>query len=267
MVGLIVPLTGSLAAQSTGGGAGVVTYATEAALPTPTGSGDLAYCEEVGAVLIDTSITGGHMWLPAEAVVKEDGTLFDAAYGASSGGSVARVVAGTTITTGAGHWTLSGAGAIDTADPDGVAVTGYGYMSLVGTARRLLIVSKWHTVHAGANECSVMGGSTYGGQTRYVNSRLTPAGLVTQGLYLTTTSKGLLKGETGKTIWTLVEQEAASSAVRSWSAGCQDTLGASCVSERQDMGTSGAYMQLMSVNNGGTGQKSVLTLAAVIELT
>ena len=246
---------------------GIPTYATEADLPTATGSGDLAYCEEVGAVLIDTPITGGHMWLPAEAVIKEDGTLFSAAYGASSGGSVSRVVAGTTITEGAGHWTLSGAGAIDTADPDGVAVTGYGYMSLVGTARRFIIVSKWHTVHADAVEASVMGGSTYGGQARYVNSRFTPGGLVQSGLYLTTTSKGRLKGETGKTIWTLVEQEAATSAVRAWSAGCGDTKGAACVSERQDMGTSGAFFQLMSVNGGGTGQKSVLTLAAVIELT
>jgi len=247
--------------------AGLVTYATEADLPVATGSGDLAYCEEVGAVLHDTSITGGHLWLPAEAVVKEDGTLFGAAYGASSGGSVARVVAGTTITTGAGHWTLSGAGAIDTADPDGVAVTGYGYMSLVGTARRFIIVTKWHTVHASAEESSVMGGSTYSGQARYINSRLTPGGLVTSGLYTTTTSKGRLKGQTGKTIWTLVEQETATSAVRSWSAGCQDTLGASAVSERQDMGTSGAYMQLMSVDGGGSGVKSIWTLAAVIELT
>jgi hypothetical protein len=267
MVGLILPLASSLAAQSTGGGAGVVTYATEAALPTPTGSGDLVYCEEVGAVLIDTSITGGHMWLPAEAVVKEDGTLYSAAYGQSSGGSVARVVAGSTITEGAEHWILGGAGAIDTADPDGVAVTGYGYMSLVGTARRFIIISKWHTVNAMAAECAVMGGSTYGGQTRYIGSRLTTGGIVQTGLYLTTTSKGLLKGETGKTIWTLVEQEAATSAIRSWSAGCQDTLGASCVSERQDMGTIGAYMELVSTNLEGTGQKSVLILAAVIELT
>jgi hypothetical protein len=251
---------------SGGGAGGIPSYDTEANLPTPTGSGDLAYCEEVGAVLVDTSVSGGHQWLPAEAVVKEDGSLYSAAYGQSSGGSVARVVEGTTITEGAGHWTLSAPGAIDTADPDGVAVTGYGYMSLVGTARRFVIVSKWHTVHANAAEASVMGGSTYGGQPRYVNSRFI-GGLVRSGLYLTTTSKGRLKGQTSKTIWTLVDQEEATSAIRSWSAGCQDTLGAAAVSERQDMGTSGAYFQLMSVDSGGTGQKSVLTLASVIELT
>jgi hypothetical protein len=250
-----------------GGGSGVPIVAQESDLPAASGSGDLYYVVEGGLVVVDTMIGTNPLWLPVEALRQSDGTYYSAAWGQNAAGDPAKVFPGDVLTVGAGRWTFGGAG-IDPNDALGVAVNGYGYIDLVGTASRVLIVQKLVALPGpSVAESGIMGGSTVGGTARYINSRIDDAGEITHGLYQTITSQGVFLGEADKTFWTLVDMNSAGAAIRSWSMGAGASLGGTALSTRANMGITGAYFQMMSVNPAGTGVKTVWAHAGLIELT
>jgi hypothetical protein len=234
-------------------------------LPTPSGSGLIYFVNELGFSLADLDIEGWSEWHPAEAVVKSDGTPYNAAWLQSSIGSKAKLWPGDAIPS---DMILSGAGAVDPDHADGIAVDGYGYFSITSTVSRFLIVQKYHALpDPAAFEASVMGGAIYGGNPYYIVSRIRPDGLASSGAYQTVSTKGRLVGAALKTLWTLVDLTDPKGPIRMWSAGAGG--GQCAVCEVADMGTIGAYFQMMSVSLGGsaTGTPTIWKYAGVAGLT
>ena len=263
MVGLILPLAGSLVPLSSGGGGGnsITRVATWASVPAATGSGAVYHVTSLGYAVYDLGLDGLNLWVPLEAVQKSDGTYYTAGYCQAAGGAEAKMLPGVALDA-----EFSTTGTVNVDDADGVAVTGYSYLTITSTATRLLIAQQLHALPGGTvAESGVAGGSVVGGQARWINARALSGGLVSMGLYQSQVQKGRLVAEAGKPFWALLDQSAATGPLRAWSAG--GGLGQGVIAERADMSTSGAYFQVMSVNSGGTGVKTVWDYAVLIALT
>lgn len=263
MVGLILPLAGSLApVPSGGGGANTITKVPNwAALSAPTGSGAVRFVTSLGFAVYDLGVGDLNCWVPLEAIQKSDGTFYDADFAQASGGADAVLLPGVPLD---GEFTTTGT--VDPDDAAGVAVTGFTYLTITTTASRLLLVQQLHALPgASVAESGVAGGSVVGGQGRWINTRGLNGGAGSLGLYQTQVQKGRLTVEAGKPFWTLLDQSASKGPIRAWSAG--GGLGQVIVADRSDMSTSGAYFQVMSVDSGGTGVKTVWDYVALIALT
>ncbi len=263
MVGLILPLAGSLVPLSSGGGGGnsITRVATWASVPPATGSGAVYHVTSLGFDIYDMGVEGFNLWVPLEIVQKSDGTFYTPGYCQAAGGGKAKMLPGVALDA-----EFSTTGTVDVDDADGVAVTGYSYLTITSTASRLLLAQQLHALPGGTvAESGVAAGSVVGGQGRWINTRALSNGLVSMGGYQSQVQKGRLVAEAGRPIWTLLDQSAATGPLRAWSAG--GGQGQCVVAERSDMNTSGAYFQVMSVNSGGTGVKSVWDYAVLIALT
>lgn len=249
MVGLIVPLTGSLAAQALGGGGptGIVRVASQGGLPEPTGSGALRYLEDQDLVVVDSTLGSGvsaiDAWVPAEAGLDGAGDLASLPWIEASGGTKARLWPGDSVGV---EWTT--AGTVSTAGGK-VSVSGYSYLTITSTYAKILVVQRLRALPGGTvAESGIAAGSVVGGQGRWINTRCLSTGAVTQGTYQSITNKGRATGAAGKTIWTLIDQSSAKGPIRTWGDD-----GGVVVSDLSDMSSNGAYFQVMSVNSGGTG--------------
>lgn len=262
MVGLIVPLTGSLAPIASTGGANTINkVATWGSLPAATGSGAVYHVTSLGYAVYDLGLDGLDVWVPLEAIQKSDGTYYDAAYAQASGSTEAALLPGVAL---GGEFTTTGT--VDPDDADGVAVTGYTYLTITTTAPRLLAVQQLHALPgASVAESGVAAGSVVSAQGRWLNFRALNSGAVSLGLYQTQVQKGRLTAEAGKPFWMLLDQSNAKGPIRTWSAA--GGSGLVCLADRDDMSTSGAYFQVMSVDSGGTGVKTVWDYVALIALT
>lgn len=230
------------------------------ALPVATGSGTERVVLDSGLRVTDCDIEGEYFWLPSEAVRKADGTLYTLAWARDGAGEKCKLVPGDTVPAG---WTLSG-----TCTTGGGVVTISGYINTVvtSTEARALTVAQYHALPGGTvAEAGVAGGCVVGGTGRWVNTRLTPGGLVSHGLYRATASNGRLLGGAGLPIFGLLDQANATGPVRAWSAGGDPGQVAAC--ERTDMNSGGAYFQLMSVNSGGTGVSLELDFAGLVVMS
>lgn len=226
-----------------GGGGGILTVPAWLGLPTATGSGNERIVLSSGLRVTDCDIEEEYHWLPSEAVRKADGTLYTLAWARDGAGEKCRLRPGDTVPAG---WTLSG---VCTTTGGVVTISGYIYTSVVSTEGRALTVAQYHAVPGGTvAEAGVAGGTIAAGTGRWINTRLTPGGIVTLGTYLATTTKGRLVGDAGLPIFGLLDQLDAAGPIRAWSAGGEPGQVVAC--ERSDMSTVGAYFQLMSVGGG-----------------
>lgn len=263
MVGLILPLTGSLAASSTGGGGAntINEVATWAALPAASGSGAVYHVTSLGYAVYDLVVGALAVWVPLEAVQKSDGTYYSAAYAQAAGGAEAVLLPGVPLD---GEFATTGT--VDPDDLDGVAVTGYTYLTITTTAPRLLAVQQLSALPgAGVAESGVAAGSVVSAQGRWINFRALNSGAVSMGLYQSQVQQGRMTAEAGKPFWMLLDQSSTKGPIRTWSAA--GGSGLACLADRDDMSTSGAYFQVMSVDSGGTGVKTVWDYVALIALT
>lgn len=263
MVGLILPLAGSLApVASGGGGANTITKVPNwAALSAPTGSGAVRFVTSLGFAVYDLGVGDLSCWVPLEAIQKSDGTYYDADFAQASGGADAVLLPGVPLD---GEFTTTGT--VDPDDADGVAVTGYTYLPITSTASRLLAVQQLHALPgAGVAESGVAAGSVVSGQGRWLNFRALNSGAVSLGLYQSQVQQGRMTAEAGKPFWMLLDQSNAKGPIRTWSAA--GGSGLACLADRGYMSTSGAYFQVMSVAFGGTGVKTVWDYVALIALT
>lgn len=263
MVGLILPLTGSLVPVASGGGGDntITKVANWASLPAAMGSGAVRHVTSLGFAVYDLGVGSLNCWVPLEIVQRVDGTFYDADFCTASGGAQAKLLPQVALD---GEFNTTGT--VDPDDADGVAVTGFTYLTITSTASRLLLVQQLHALPgASVAESGVAAGSVVGGQGRWINTRALDSGAVSMGGYQAQTQKGRLVAEAGKPIWTLLDQSAATGPIRAWSAG--GGLGQGIVCDRADMSTSGAYFQVMSVNSGGSGVKTVWDFVALIALT
>ncbi len=243
-----------------GGGDSIDIVATWGALPAATGSGAQRVVLDSGLRVTDCDVEGEYYWLPSEAVRKADGTLYTLAWARDGAGEKCRLRPGDAVP---GGWTLVGT---CTTTGGVVTISGYLYTTVTSTEARALTVAQYHALPGGTvAEAGVSGGCVVGGTARWINTRLTPAGIVTHGLYQTTTSEGLLEGGAGLPIFGLLEQSDAAGPVRAWSAGGAPGQVAAC--ERADMNAAAAYFQIISVNLGGSGVSLELDFAGLVVMS
>jgi len=243
-----------------GSGGGVETVATWGALPAASGSGVQRIVSASGLRVTDCDVEGDFLWLPSEAVRKTDGTLYALAWARDGAGEKCKLYPGDTVPAG---WTVNGT---LTTTGGVVTVTGYGVTTVVSTNPRALTVAQYHALPDGSvAESGVAGGCVVGGTGRWINTRLTSGGLVSHGLYQTTTSRGRLLGAAGVPVFGLLDQSDAAGPIRAWSAG--GTPGQVAADERADMSASGAFFQIMSVNSGGSGVAQELDFAGLVVMS
>ena len=252
--------SGWVGAAASAAETGIVAVDDWADLPTATGSGDEYIVRACGLVVTDCEIEGAYQWLPSEAVRRSDGTLYTTAWARDAADNPCKIFPGDSYP---GTWTLSGT---CTTTGGKVTISGYLYAAVASTAARVLVVVQYRALPDGSvSEAGVAGGSVVGGTGRWLNTRLTPAGAVTMGLYQTSVSAGTLAGQAGLPVFGLLDQTSVTSVVRAYSAG--GAPGTVAMTDRTQMDASGAYFQIMSVDSGGSGVSLELDYAGLITLT
>lgn len=260
MSGWIGGWTNGWAGTSSSSAEGVARVSNWAALPVAAGTGDERFVSSCGVCVTDCDIEGEYHWLPSEAVWKSDGTMYTLAWARDGASEKCRLRPGDTIPAG---WTLTGT---CTTTSGVITIAGYVYTSVVSTSSRALTVAQYHDLPGGTvSECGVAGGTVVGGTGRWINTRLSPAGRVTLGVYQVVSSAGRLAGEAGQPIFGLLDQSDTDATIRAWSAA--GTPGQTACCARSDMNAIGAYFQLMSVNSGGSGVSLELDFAGLITLS
>jgi hypothetical protein len=181
MVGLILPLAGSLAPTSTGGGpAGIQsvdTYTDLAGITASPGAQRYVVDEAEVRTLIDVD---GEMWVRDRFIRKADGTLYTQALGLDVDGNKLDIYGGMTVP---GTWPTIGT---YTVNSDHVVFNGVVYPDSAVTAERYLL---WLDMYeappssvTGAGLAGLLGGNVRGGTSRITGIRFTDGSVTPQPL-------------------------------------------------------------------------------------
>lgn len=268
MVGLILPLAGSLAPIASGGApAGIASVDTVVDLAGLTASpGDQRYVEEEGEVRTLIDCGPFNVWMRDRHCRKADGTLYDAALGLDDNANPLHVYGGMTIP---GTWPSIGT---QTVNADHVVLNGVVYPNSAVTASRYVLWLEMHEAppvsSSGTGLSGLIGASTVGGTVRITGTRFTNGGAnpvpVDIGHYSASqTQAGAATYQAGYPLECLVDLSSAD-AVSEVVCG----RGPGAVTKRSSMLTGTGFWEVGALTSGGTAINGFkVKRAALITLT